>query len=214
MTRWQDQLDDELGEAIFNQASDTPPRSASDSHHNKVWCPTKPYIAELLARVLKSNDQLVDGMPVTIQAPIALGSTRRLAKIVSRRLTELTIAKYKDELRSSGEIRSELFVESAEKQLAASMARHATDILGYIATCANNNAGSEADVVIEMQTVDQTLAGRETRGSGLVVCERGLELVYSVVDAILDGMDRHGKATTEPEEVGASGGETSDDSSI
>ena len=40
-------------------------------------------------------------------------------------------------------------------------------------------------VVIEMQTVDQTLHGRETRGSGLVVCSQGMALIERIAHEII-----------------------------
>jgi len=184
IARWHDQLDEEIGEAVFGDVSSTP--VAPTTTTSKVWCPAKPRLARLLMHAIVSTEPLADGKPVALAAPLTLGvANGPLAKIVSRRVVDVVIAKHSDELRACGELRASLFAENAEKQLAASIAHHATDMLTYVATRAKELAHADEHAILELQTVDQTLHGRETRGSGLVVCERGMALVQRAVDAIL-----------------------------
>jgi len=184
VARWHDLLDDQLGEAVFTDTAE-PMRLALPLV--KVWCPTKPRVARLLAQALTSKEALPDGNPVTVTAPMALGSQQgTMAKIIARRVVDLVIAKHADELKSCGELRAALFEENAEKHLAASMARHATDVLTYVAARAKELVGDGECAIIEMQTVDQMLHGRATRGSGLVVCEKGMALVERAAAGMLN----------------------------
>jgi hypothetical protein len=180
--RWHGMLDEQLGEAVFKDTPD-PTRIALPC---KVWCPTKPRVARLLAQALTSKELLSDGAHVCVTAPMALGSQQgTMAKIIARRVVDLVIAKHSGELKECGELRTNLFDENSEKQLAAAMARHATDVLTYIAARAKEMVGEGESAIIEMQTVDQTLHGRATRGSGLVVCEKGMALVEKAAARML-----------------------------
>lgn len=188
IARWHEQLDEEIGEPFFipNPAGPMDSFLALPAPAlQKTWCPSKPETARLLVNALVSKSVLADGRPVALVAPLTIGSTKgvEMAKIVSRRLVELVITNEYEKLRASGEIRADLFAEGAEKQLSAALARHATDVITYVSTRAKEIAMDEKieDVVLEMQTVDQYLHGRETRGSGLVVCEKGMRLVEKVV---------------------------------
>ena len=188
IARWHDLLDVEIGDAVFNDPVDTSVGLALPLR--KVWCPTKPCVARMLAQALVSKELLPDGKPVAVMAPLALGSFKGpLAKIISRRVIDLLISKRGDELRTCGELREGLFAENTEKQLAASIARHATDVLTYVTARARELVKEGEHVILEMQTVDQTLHGRETRGSGLVVCEKGMALIEQAAQAITEGTD-------------------------
>jgi len=206
IARWHDQLDEEIGAPVFgNQASTS---VAATAAVNKVWCPAKPRLARLLVQALISNEPLPDGKPVPVAAPLTLGSPNRtLTKIIARRVVDRVIAKHGDELRSGGELRAGLFAQNAEKQLAASIARHATDVLTYITTRAKELAGADESPILELQTVDQMLHGRETRGSGLVVCEHGMVLIRRAADAILsaeepaDATDRMAASSSSEEDA-------------
>ena len=190
--RWHEQLDEELGEPLFKPD----PHRQADSflalkgpvEAPKTWCPCKPVVTRLLANALVSKSVLSDGRPVALAAPLTIGSTKGsgMAKIISRRLVELVISNDYETLRASGEIRAALFAQGAEKQLSAAIARHATDVITYVSTRAKEIAADKGteNVVLEMQTVDQCLYGRETRGSGLVVCENGMRLVQMVASDI------------------------------
>lgn len=196
ITRWHEQLDNEIGELVFSGAANAAAMPVTTTNHMaKVWCPVKPRLARLLVQAIVSKECLSDGKPVAILAPIAFGSTKGpLAKIINRRVVDLVITKHGDVLRACGELRADLFVENAEKQLAAAIARHATDVLTYVTARARELAHADEEVILEMQTVDQTLHGRETRGSGLVCCEKGTALVHEAADAIL-GAGEPGDAT-------------------
>ena len=193
IARWHDQLDEAIGEPFFNAAPNIGTRTNETGMlalpAPKMWCPVKPETARLLVEALVSTEPLPDGRPIAIAAPLAIGSPQgsKVAKIISRRLVELVIAKHYDTLRSSGEVREQLFVEGSEKQLCAAIARHATDVITYVSSRAKELAVEEqiGDVLLEMQTVDQYLHGRETRGSGLVVCEKGMALIEEVVRQML-----------------------------
>ena len=183
ISRWNALIDAEIGQCTFSDPID----GANTVPSTKIWCPAKPSVARIIARALRSQELLPDGKPVAVTAPLTLDSEYKgcLYKIISRRLVDLVIAKYGNELKTSGEIRAELFVENAEKQLAASIARPVTDLLTYITARARGQVQAGGRVVIEMQTVDQTLHGRETRGSGLVVCSQGMALIEEIAQDII-----------------------------
>jgi hypothetical protein len=183
IARWHTLLDEEIGESVFSD-----PLHAQPASITKIWCPTKPRVARILAQALQSQELLSDGKPVAVTAPLTLGSEHQgcLSKLISRRLVDMVIAKYGQELRECGEIRIDLFAENAEKQLAASIARPVTDLLTYATARAKELVRDGERVVIEMQTVDQTLHGRETRGSGLVVCEKGMALIEKIAHEIIN----------------------------
>ena len=183
ISRWNALLDAEVGQRTFTDPID----DANTAPFTKIWCPAKPGVARILARALQSQELLPDGKPVAVTAPLTLDSEYKgsLSKIISRRLVDLVIAKYGSELKMCGEIRPGLFVENAEKQLAASIARPVTDLLTYVTARAKELVQEGERVVIEMQTVDQTLHGRETRGSGLVVCSQGMALIERIAHEII-----------------------------
>ena len=193
ITRWHEQLDEAIGEPFFNSGAkaDEPVMDVSVTNGPKTWCPVKPQIARLLVEALISTEPLPDGRPIALAAPLAIGPPHgsKVAKIISRRLVELVIAKHYDTIRTSGEIREPLFAHGSEKQLSAAIARHATDVITYVQSCAKELAAEEKieGVLMEMQTVDQYLHGRETRGSGLVVCEKGMALIERVVHQTIGG---------------------------
>ena len=201
IARWRDQLDEEIGEAVFNASTDAPEAPTATTH--KVWCPAKPRLARLLVQAVVSKQPLADGRPVAIAAPLTLGSKGPLSKIISRRVVDVVIARHGDELRACRELRADLFAEHAEKQLAASIARHATNVLTYITARAKELALADEQPVLELQTVDQTLHGRETRGSGLVVCEHGMALIHKAAEAMLSAEEpatEHVAASSSSEE--------------
>jgi len=192
IARWHDQLDEAIGESFFTpgpKADEPSMLGLPVPTGPQMWCPVKPTTARLLLEALISTEQLPDGRPIALAAPLAIGSPQgsKVAKILSRRLVELVIARHNGTLRSSGEIRAQLFVEGFENRLCAAIARHATDVITYVSSRAKDLAVEEqiGDVLMEMQTVDQYLHGRETRGSGLVVCEKGLTLIEKVVRQML-----------------------------
>ena len=201
IARWNEQLDEAIGEPIFNR-SPTEPRELSVVEAPKAWCPAKPQLAHWLLEAVLSKEPLKDGRPAALAAPLTLGSSKgKLAKIISRRLVDLVVAKHFEELRASGELRSELFASEANKQLCAAIARHATDVLTYVAARAKELDEGDGQVIIEMQTVDQCLHGRETRGSGLVVCERGMSCVEKAAQAMI-GIVETDALSTDPAAAG------------
>lgn len=215
IARWHNQLDEVIGEPFFNPILrvDDAFLALPAPTGPKTWCPVKPHIAHLLMEALVSIEPLPDGRPVALAAPLAIGTPggSKVAKIISRRLVELVITKHYDTLRSSGEIREQLFVEGSEKQLCAAIARHATDVLSYVSSRAKELADEEhmAGILMEMQTVDQYLYGRETRGSGLVVCDKGMALIERIARQIVKGAA--GAVVDMPERVESSEGVDSSD---
>jgi len=184
IARWHEQLDEAIGETVFAKSVDADSTLALPAP--KIWCPTRPTLTRLLAKALLERGNLSDGKPVAVTAPLVLGpDTGVLTKVISRRLVDFVIATYGEELRSCGEIRISLFEGGAEKQLAASIARHATDVLTYLSQRAKDLVDEGEQAVIEMQSVDQVLHGRETRGSGLVTCGRGKVLVEKAAQVVL-----------------------------
>lgn len=193
ISRWHKQLDEAIGEPFFIPSPNKPEEpllTLPVPAVSKTWCPTKPVVTRLLVNALVSKALLPDGRPVALAAPLSIGSPKgfEMAKIISRRLVELVVTNHYDTLRSADEFRADLFAKGAERQLGAAIARHATDVIAYVATRANELAAKEnvENVVLEIQTVDQYLHGRETRGSGLVVCEAGMRLVEKAVKGMTE----------------------------
>ena len=59
--------------------------------------------------------------------------------------------------------------------------RVSADVLAYLHATALEKRGGEAEIVLQLQNTDQRLSGKETRGSGLVFCDAGRELVASAI---------------------------------
>ena len=114
----------------------------------------------------------------------------KLSKVVARRAIESVIANKREELKSSGELKADLFEDDAK--LYASISRIGADVLG----CAGKRAidAVQGDAVVELQDASQLLGGRDTRGFGLVVCQKGMAVFEGVVRELL-------QETTDPAEV-------------
>ena len=151
IARWNEQLDEAIGEPIFNRSPTEPRELSVVELAPKAWCPAKPRLAHRLLETVLSKEPLKDGRPAALAAPLTLGSTKgKLAKIISRRVVDLVVAKHFEDLRTSGELRSELFASEANKQLCAAIARHATDVLTYVAARAKELAEGDDQVILEM----------------------------------------------------------------
>ena len=182
LVRLQPMFDSELKQQVFSPGAAPPP----------PWSPPKPCLSRLVLEALISQDLLPDGKPVALAGPVIGAATLnlKLSKVVARRAIESVIANKREELKSSGELKADLFEDDAK--LYASISRIGADVLG----CAGKRAidAVQGDAVVELQDASQLLGGRDTRGFGLVVCQKGMAVFEGVVRELL-------QETTDPAEV-------------
>ena len=182
LARLQPMFDSELKQQVFSPGAAPPP----------PWSPPKPCLSRLVLEALISQDLLPDGKPVALAGPVIGAATLnlKLSKVVARRAIESVIANKREELKSSGELKADLFEDDAK--LYASISRIGADVLG----CAGKRAidAVQGDAVVELQDASQLLGGRDTRGFGLVVCQKGMAVFEGVVRELL-------QETTDPAEV-------------
>ena len=93
------------------------------------------------------------------------------------------IANHRESLQASGELKADLFADDVK--LYASISRIGADVLGAIARKAAEAVQGKTDMVVEVHDSSSHLGGRETRGFGLVVCQKGLQLVEQIVGDLL-----------------------------
>ena len=173
VARIQQLVDSEIGQPVF-RVGELPP-----------WQPPKPQLSRLVLEAFVSTDPLPDGKPVVLPG-LVIGPTTmnlRLYKIVARRAIESVIANHRESLQASGELKADLFADDAK--LYASISRIGADVLGAIARKAAEAVQGKTDVVVEVHDSSNHLGGRETRGFGLVVCQKGLQLVEQIVSDLL-----------------------------
>jgi hypothetical protein len=193
LARWQGLIDAELGEQLFGRINilkhvsrpmakptPQPPPSPSKSDttppsvpSTKGWAPTRPKLAALLLKAFESDQQMADGQRVTICVQAADGSD--LFKIMSKRSIAWVMANHRDAVLTSGEFSSEHL--ASEARLLKVMARAGSDVLAFIhATALGMCDEADGDVMLSLQGTDQRLSGINTRGSGVVFCDRGRAL--------------------------------------
>ena len=173
VARIQQLVDSELGQPVF-RVGELPP-----------WQPPKPQLSRLVLEAFVSPAPLPDGKPVVLPGLVIGPSTMdlRLYKVVARRAIELVIANHRESLLSSGELKADLFEDNA--RLYAAISRIGADVLGAIARRAAEAVQGKTDVVVDVHDSSSHLGGRETRGFGLVVCQKGLRLVEQIVSDLL-----------------------------
>ena len=161
------------------------------------WVPNHPKIARLLLEAFQHGDEpLPDGKPVRIHTTTADG--RSLSKVMAKRAIEWVQHRHPSALQSTGELTAEQLADPFRFQRV--VGRSATDLMAYLhslasAECAADDAEASADefvddasttTVLELHRTDERLAGPETRGSGLVVCERGWSLLGRAIAKTLE----------------------------
>jgi hypothetical protein len=175
LARIQQLFDLEVGQQVFC-VGDSPPAP---------WQPPKPLLSRLVLEAFVSSAPLPDGKPVVMPS-LVIGPTTmnlRLYKIVARRAIEFVIANHRESLQASGELKGDLFADDAK--LYASISRIGADVLGAIARRAAEAVQGKTDMVVEVHDSSNHLGGRETRGFGLVVCQKGRQLVEQIVRDLL-----------------------------
>ena len=173
LARLQPVLDAELKQHVFIAGAAPPP----------PWSPPKPCLSRLVLEALISQDLLPDGKPVALAGPVIGAATLnlKLSKVVARRAIESVIVHKREELKSSGELSVDLFEDDAK--LFSSISRIGADVLG----CAGKRAigAVQGDAVLELHDSSQLLGGRDTRGFGLVTCQKGMVVFQRVVRELL-----------------------------
>ena len=175
VARIQQLVDSDVGQPVFC-VGDSPPTP---------WQPPKPQLSRLVLEAFVSSAPLPDGKPVVLPS-LVIGPTTmnlRLYKIVARRAIESVIANHRESLQASGELKADLFANDVK--LYASISRIGADVLGAIARKAAEAVQGKTDMVVEVHDSSNHLGGRETRGFGLVVCQKGRQLVEQIVRDLL-----------------------------
>ena len=173
LARLQPVFDAELKQHVFIAGAAPPP----------PWSPPKPCLSRLVLEALISQDLLPDGKPVALAGPVIGAATLnlKLSKVVARRAIESVIVHKREELKSSGELSVDLFEDDAK--LFSSISRIGADVLGGAGKRAIGAV--QGDAVLELHDSSQLLGGRDTRGFGLVTCQKGMVVFQRVVRELL-----------------------------
>ena len=202
LARWKDTLDAQLGDNLFGSLKALKAKAAQPRPIGPVvmasWVPNHPKIARLLLEAFQHGDEpLPDGKPVRIHTTTADG--RSLSKVMAKRAIEWVQHRHPNALQLTGELTAEQLGDPFRFQRV--VGRSATDLMAYLhslasAECAASDAEASADeltdddavimTVMELHRTDERLAGPETRGSGLVVCERGWSLLGRAIAKTLE----------------------------
>lgn len=179
--RWCSRLNAELGPGTF-MSSCKVDADLGGVEAPRVWVPSKPKITmaflDEFARL--SN---AEASPCTHKY---VGSTSAVSKFLAKNAVErLRHEKGIEWLRLSGEL-TNAQLEDPVKMMHA-LSRVAFDLLVYVhARATELKQQSDAEVMIELHSADQTLVGRAMRGCGVVVCEKGREVFARAVAVVRD----------------------------
>jgi hypothetical protein len=190
--RWKVQLDEALGETFFGplkapkggcrgsiEKRAAPPTQESACGTVLAWAPRHTKLALLiLAAFQHKNELLADGKPALLSSLTADGKV--LSKIMAKRTIAWIQQTQPEAFAASGELTREQLGDMIRLQKV--VGRTSADVFAYVQSIVMRDAGGvDGGVVLELHNTDQRLSGLETRGSGIVLCEKGLELFEGVV---------------------------------
>jgi hypothetical protein len=188
LLRWQEKLDATLGDALFSTTKaptdkqQAPPRPIGPVAMVS-WVPKHPKVARLLLEAfLRGDDPLPDGKPSRIRTTTVDG--RSLSKLMVKRAIEWVQHNHPGAFESTGELAAEQLADNGRLQRV--VGRAATDLMAYLHSTATAMRDDEA--VLELHRTDERLSGIDTRGSGLVVCDRGWSLFGRAVAKMIDSL--------------------------
>ena len=157
-------------------------KSEPSQHHvPRLWMPTKPNITmAILEAMVDEHDQ--EGQP---EAPcVGAGLTKVVARhIVSR----MMINKGDEWLEKCGEL-SKAQLESQVK-VNHTLSRAAFDLFVYVhARAIELRRDDGVDAVLQLHSADETLCGRELRGTGVVYCPTGRRIFAKACALVRDAL--------------------------
>ena len=188
--RWRALLDTELRQTVFTSPlairmlPTTAPRSPKNTVPT-VLPVTRPKLTAAVLEAFASDDVLADGQPVRLSIAGCLGADGGLEKLLTRRVVTW-LQERKPELLQAGDELCDAKL-SDKIRLEKTLSRIAYDAIQYVHARATAACEDAADVVLELQSADQTLAGKPLRGCGLVYCRRGRLLFEQAVAKARDG---------------------------
>jgi len=182
--RWRVLLDAELPRPVFSSplavrmlacAAPRAPEKAAPA----VLPVTRPKLTAAVLEAFVSDDVLAGGQPVRLSVAGCLGADGGLEKLLVRRVVGW-LQEYKPELlKAGGELCDAKLGDKV--RLEKTLSRITYDAIQYVHARATAACEDAADVVLELQSADQTLAGKPLRGCGLVYCSKGRALFEKAV---------------------------------
>lgn len=136
---------------------------------------TRPKLTAAVLEAFGSSEPLHDGSAVGLAPAACIGATR-LEKLMVKRVVEWLRERKGDELfQPGGELSDAKLTDKA--RLTRTVERAVLDALAYVhAKAAAIRGEGDEGAVLQLQSADETLGGKQLRGSGLVYCERGRSL--------------------------------------
>ena len=108
-----------------------------------------------------------------------LGADGGLEKLLTRRVVAWLQERKPELLQAGGELCDAKLVDKV--RLEKTLSRITYDAIQYVHNRATAALENDGEVVLELQSADQTLAGKPLRGCGLVYCGRGRLLFEQAV---------------------------------
>ena len=181
--RWCSRLNAELGPGTFSSSCkvDAEQRGVEVP---RVWVPSKPKIT----MAFLDEFALVGNAEASLYTHKHVGSASAVSKFLAKNAVErLRQRKGLEWLRLSGELTNAQLDDPL--RMTHALSRVAFDLLVYVhARAMELKQQSDADVMIELHTSDQTLVGKAMRGCGIVLCENGREVFARAVALVRDAL--------------------------
>ena len=173
-------LQSELRKKIANISQTMKPNVSS--RVPSLWLPSKPKLTLALINVLTSAHDT----DASLVHPCA--GANGLTKLLARQMVATMLdRKGEDWLKECGE----LTVAQLESPVKTShtLSRAAFDMIVYVHARAEEIRQKDgADVVLELQSSDETLSGREMRGCGVVYCNKGRAIFAAACEGFREAL--------------------------
>lgn len=182
--RWRVLLDAELRQPVFSSplavrmlacAVPRTPEKAVPA----VLPVTRPKLTAAVLEAFVSDNLLADGQPVRLSVAGCIGADGGLEKLLTRRVVSWLHAYRSELLKAGGELCDSKLGDKV--RLEKTLSRITYDAIQYVHARAAAACEDAADVVLELQSSDQTLAGKPLRGCGLAYCSKGRALFEKAV---------------------------------
>ena len=182
--RWRALLDAELRQTIFSSPlairmlPNMAPRSPKKTTP-AVLPLTRPKLTAAVLEAFTSDEVLADGEPVRLGVAGCIGADGGLEKLLTRRVVVWLQERKPELLQAGGELCDAKLGDKV--RLEKTLSRITYDAIQYVHARAMAALENDREVVLELQSADQTLAGKPLRGCGLVYCGRGRLLFEQAV---------------------------------
>ena len=188
--RWSTLLDSELHQTVFSSPLAIRMLSSKASRSPEKTTPsvlpvTRPKLAAAVLEAFASDDVLADGQHVRLSVAGCMGADGGLEKLLTRRVVVWLQERKPELLQTGGELCDAKLGDKV--RLEKTLSRITCDAIQFVHTRATAGL-DDSDVVLELQSADQTLAGKSLRGCGLVYCRRGREMFERAVQDARAGL--------------------------